>query len=127
MGYYSAFDITAKNIDGQSVTADEVAKIEDMLDKFGVKFAFEAGIVEPDGSAHFGCDDMLRWNYFSEDMLTLSRALPSLVFRLHVEGENNGDLWDGYYHNGKEEICRAIITYPEPVTIKWSDTTNEKE
>ena len=53
-------------------------------------------------------------------MKELSKLFPGYVFKLNGEGEDDEDLWNKYYVNGKEQVCNAIITYPpfDPEKLK---------
>jgi len=53
-----------------------------------------------------------KWYDHDEDMKGLSLAFPEIVFTLHGEGEEVGDLWNKYYLNGKVHVAEAQITYP---------------
>jgi len=55
----------------------------------------------------------VKWYGHDEDMLSLSKRHPEIVFRLEGEGEDQPDLWRRYYKNGKMQEARAIITYPK--------------
>ena len=53
-----------------------------------------------------------QWSY-DGDMLGLSREFPDALLTLTGEGEENVDMWRRYYYNGKAQVAKAIITYPE--------------
>ncbi len=55
----------------------------------------------------------VKWYDHDKDMLQLSREFPDIVFTLDGEGEENGDIWKAYYHNGKFVKNRAEIKFPE--------------
>ena len=55
--------------------------------------------------------DAIKWYNWKHDMIALSKRFPNILFALHGEGEENGDLWNAYFKNGKVQICEAIITY----------------
>lgn len=55
--------------------------------------------------------DSCKWYNHEDDMLRLSREFPDILFELHGEGEEAGDLWRKYFKNGKVQRCPAIITY----------------
>ena len=58
-------------------------------------------------------EDTTKWYQYGEDMIWLSEKYPDIVFKLHGEGEENGDLWDCYFKNGKVQSCRARIVYDD--------------
>ena len=45
-------------------------------------------------------------------MRDLSKEFPDVVFKLHGEGEDNEDIWDKYFMNGKMQSCPAQMTLP---------------
>lgn len=60
----------------------------------------------------FDTYDECKWYSFEEDMIALSKEFPNLIFHLHGEGENAGDLWEEHFMNGKVQYCPAEITIP---------------
>jgi hypothetical protein len=54
-----------------------------------------------------------KWCDHNLEMLDFSKKYPDLLFKLHGEGERNGDLWDKYYLNGKMQKCEAVIFYQD--------------
>lgn len=58
-----------------------------------------------DGSSNDSC----KWYDHEEDMRAMSQAIPDVVFKLHGEGEENDDIWDSYYLNGKSQTHKARI------------------
>lgn len=55
-----------------------------------------------------------KWYDHDSDMLTVSKKFPQVVFKLHGEGEENGDEWVSYYKNGKSVThSRSEWTPPE--------------
>lgn len=58
-----------------------------------------------DGSTEDSC----KWYEHDQFMLPLSADVPNVLFTLHGEGEENGDIWNKYYLNGKMQEARAKI------------------
>jgi hypothetical protein len=63
--------------------------------------------LEQDGSTSDGC----KWYDWEDDMKEFSRKYPETVFVLKGVGEETGDLWLAYFHNGKVQHAPASIAY----------------
>lgn len=103
MGYTTYF--TVERNDGEPFTPEQLEAL-DQLSVFNEET--EEGderVVALEGAA--------RWYSWAEDMKELSKIFPETVFKLHGEGEQNYDLWDAYFKNGKWQECRADIIYPD--------------
>lgn len=61
-----------------------------------------------DGYSPF--DDECNWYEHEEDMKNLSQQFPDVLFTLHGEGEEAGDLWNKYFRNGKMQVAKATVT-----------------
>ena len=61
-----------------------------------------------------------KWYKHDKDMLGLSREFPGVLFMLHGEGEEGGDLWRTYYFDGRLQHEKAVISYAEydPAKLK---------
>lgn len=53
-----------------------------------------------------------KWYEHEEDMLKLSNEFSKTLFKLHGEGEENGDIWDKYFLDGKMQECYAELILP---------------
>lgn len=108
MGYYTYYEVSYKDESRGKDYAEKLAKINpDYFDCYYNGFALDC--LEDLISA-----DSMRWYDHDKDMLELSKAFPDELFILHGEGEENGDLWNAYYKNGKMQVCHAEFTYPQP-------------
>lgn len=56
--------------------------------------------------------DFLNWDKFEADMIALSQQYPDYILILDGEGQEGGDMWRMYFHNGRVQMCPAVITYP---------------
>ena len=56
--------------------------------------------------------DEVKWYDNEEEMRKLSKKFPDVLFKLHGEGEDNEDIWDKYFMNGKMQYCPAKIMCP---------------
>lgn len=50
-----------------------------------------------------------RWYRHEEELLIFSQQHPNILFTLHGEGEESGDVWNKYFLNGKVQIARASM------------------
>lgn len=51
-----------------------------------------------------------KWYECEDDMVEISKSYPELIFKIHGEGEENTDIWDAYFKNGKKQVHKAVIT-----------------
>lgn len=58
-------------------------------------------------------NECAKWYDHDDHMIKVSKMYPTVLMRLHGEGDENGDLWNTYYLNGKMQHCPAEIIYPE--------------
>lgn len=63
--------------------------------------------------------DSLKWYNHEDDMKEISLAYPDIIFILHGEGEETGDVWKAYYSNGESEKVMVEFTFPEPTNAKF--------
>ncbi len=68
--------------------------------------------LDENGDAEESC----KWYDSSKDLKEFSKKYPDVLFTLHGEGEEPGDLWNEYFKNGKNQHCAGEITYP-PCTL----------
>ena len=123
MGYYTRYSMEIQDIDNKGYDSYKIAKY--MLDKqeeFDRFYAFEYELKDfvrnKDTESRTRCelslysDDECKWYNNEDDMLLLSKEFPDVLFKLHGEGQDNEDIWDKYFMNGKMQYCPAEIMYP---------------
>lgn len=110
MGYYTAYTLEVEVYDhitgrrSTEVPADTLAEIVAALDgRDVIGYALSEGL---------DCYDSVKWYDHDTDMIEVSKQFPGVLFCLHGEGEESGDMWDAYYLDGKTQRCHAEITYP---------------
>ena len=54
-----------------------------------------------------------KWYDHADDMLAISNKHPNILFKVHGEGEEVGDIWDKWFLNGKMQVCEAKIVIPD--------------
>lgn len=122
MGYYTRYSMEVQDIDNKGYDSYKIAKY--MLDKqkesnkfYVFKYELEDFVENEDATSgvdyglSFG-DNEYKWYDNEEDMRLLSKEFPDILFKLHGEGEDNKDIWDKYFMNGKMQYCPAKIIYP---------------
>jgi hypothetical protein len=87
MGYYTQYQLTQvkNNVDFNEVL-EKINKISEDYHEFD-----ESGTTM----------DACKWYDHTEHLEKLSSLYPHTVFRLHGEGEETGDIWEKYFHQGK--------------------------
>jgi len=93
MGYYTEYALSANNAEGLE---DKITKDLEEISGYSIRF---------------GYSDSCKWYNHQDDMLTLSKIYPNVVFVLEGEGEESEDLWIKYFKNGKMQVCKAEITF----------------
>lgn len=56
--------------------------------------------------------DSWKWYEYERDMLKLSSQHPGVLFTLHGDGEESGDLWIHYFLDGRGYRENLVITFP---------------
>lgn len=117
MGYYTRYTMSVHKNE-ENVTAYDIAnKMKELMDKEkGAFYPFEDEIKDmcedEENKKFYDIDlesDEVKWYEYAEDMCKLSAALPSVIFQLEGEGEENGDLWKAWYKGGRQIIHHAEI------------------
>lgn len=107
--------LSAMYLNEDRLDADQIAERE-MIDKRTVykdiDFACER-------LSYIDCHGPVNWSTWKEDMIEISRMFPDVRFRLAGSCDYPDDNWHSYFENGKVEECNAIITYEQPVEIRW--------
>lgn len=96
MGYYTRFELT--------VHEGEVDQ-EQLLDELDAvsTYKWDSDLIL----------DEAKWYQCNEDMKKISEKYKDVVFKLHGDGEESGDVWEAYYKNGKMQFCPAMITFDQ--------------
>lgn len=105
MGYYTYFN--GKVIEGanEKEIAITLAKLP----------SFEGNVsdIETIDTLNDIMEEPMKWYSYIEDMKQISAQFPNAIIKIHGEGEDNGDLWNAYFKNGKAIVYSAQIIYPE--------------
>ena len=90
MGYYTNYEL--ETVSGGDYETDYEQEVTDQV-----------------GYRPFECET--KWYSFEKDMREVSKKHPNVLLKLSGEGEENGDLWEAYFLNGKMQMCKAKIEY----------------
>jgi len=94
MGYYTVYTLSTD--DGMEADyADELAKISGY------------------GADHFFEGESCSWYKHHEDMIELAQLHPDVTFRLEGVGDENGDVWVGWYRGDKYKRWELEYSIPE--------------
>lgn len=93
MSYYTDYEI------------EVVGEID--TNEFAAKFKEETGY-----ELHAMCLQGVKWYTHRENMITLSKLYPSVLFILEGHGEEQGDDWRMYFKNGNTKKVSPTITWP---------------
>ncbi len=52
-------------------------------------------------------------------MIAMSLAFPHVLFKLHGEGEENDDIWDAYFLDGKSQKHKAKVMIDDVDPNGW--------
>lgn len=109
MGYYTAYSMCLLDPETQEVLSDEkynaiLPKVIDLLQK--------ADVINYALDEYLDCNDTVTWYSYAEDVAEISRQIPDVLFAVHGDGDENGDIWDHYFLNGKSQRCNAEIKIP---------------
>lgn len=121
MGYYTRFEL---DVNTGSHTVQEIAlAIFNNKDYISVAFETPEEYLLTDASIHetfhLDADDCVKWYHEIEDMLAFSKRFPSATFIVSGEGEEQGDVWEHEYNNGKMRGRKQVFM--------WSDWSNWTE
>lgn len=106
MGYYTTYDLVLRTPDGKQDIRDQ--SIHDKA----VELLRERDVIGYALDTSLSCNSAVKWYDHDEDMIAVSKQMPNVLFCLHGEGDETGDIWDAYYLNGKSQYCRAEVVIP---------------
>lgn len=121
MGYYTSFNLSVTKYEDSKMkrvgreTEIEIAKKLCEISKWFEPSDFNKNIEASD----YPLDeligfDTIKWYDHYDEMEALSKEFPSLYFVLEGYGEDWGDIWREYFHNGEGMHSDAEITYDTP-------------
>ncbi len=99
MGYYTKYKLEEPDV-GRELGWEIVEQMERYDTDYGKLSKFIGG---------FG--ESIKWYDHESEMKAFSKRFPDVVFTLHGEGEESGDLWVKYFKDGKMHRVDAVISY----------------
>jgi len=135
MGYYTTYNLTWRPQPGYK----EIPSCEhNATTKFCPECGVAVGVLKLDdavgkeilcskeaNTGFYGIDEKgdttgsTKWYEWQPDMVKLSKKFRNVLFKLHGEGEENDDIWDAYFLNGKYQIKKARIVIDPVDPAGW--------
>ena len=106
MGYQTSHELLILKRDNQKLVPFDSMDIITELREFSEEADYA---LDDSGETNESC----KWYDHEKELREFSTRYPDLIFKLHGEGEEAGDLWDEWYKDGKMQKGKAIITYPD--------------
>ena len=101
MGYQTSYSLKVElYANGKRV---EHPLAEDIIDELRVKESEAEYALDADGSAN----NPSKWYQHEEDLKAFSVIHSVVLLTLHGEGEENEDIWNKYFLNGKCQVAKA--------------------
>lgn len=79
----------------------------DLLEEFVESSSQASYAIDSNGD----CNQECKWYNHEDELKEFSLKYPLLVLELKGEGEESGDIWVKYFHNGKVQTSKAKITF----------------
>jgi len=102
MGYYTHHSLTIMDKESKEFDIDEVPNLKQILQ------------LEIPGYEGNPFEEKCKWYDHDKDMMKVSSHFPELIFKLHGEGEESGDIWNTLYVNGNKLACKTEIVTEMP-------------
>ena len=110
MGYYTKFELHAYGVESKSPISEE--REEEIAAKLWEITSGSERYTPRNFEDCFG--DTMKWYHHEEDMTTLSKEYPNILFVLEGIGEEFPDAWRKWFYNGTVEASYAEVVYPRP-------------
>lgn len=121
MEYYTSFNLMVTKRDGLMIesigkeTELEIAKKLCEISDWFKPSDFNKTVKKSDYPlAELIGFDVIKWYDHYDEMIVLSKKFPALYFELEGFGEDYGDMWREYFHNGEGMHSDARITFDTP-------------
>ena len=121
MAYYTSYNLTVTKREGSLIeeiereTELEIAKKLCEISDWFEPSDFNKTVKKSDYPlAELISFDVIKWYDHYDEMRALSKYFPSLYFELEGFGEEYGDMWREYFHNGEGMHSDAKISFDAP-------------
>ena len=121
MGYYTSYNLTVTKHEGSLIEeigreteleiANKLCEISEWFNFSDLNKTIEKSDYPLSELIGF---DTIKWYDHYDEMKLLSKEFPSLYFELEGFGEDYGDMWREYFHNGEAMHSDAKIIYDTP-------------
>lgn len=109
MGYVTTYNLKLTlYISGKPASLTDNAPLLEIINQLRTSNEEAAYALCEDGSNA----DSSKWYEHEKDLRDFSRNHPGILFTLHGEGEENEDIWDKHFFDGKCQACKAVMTIP---------------
>src|SRR5690242_6334705 len=109
MGYSTRYSLSVELlIGGQKAKLADDAPLLAIIEQFRAEHGGAEYALDKDGATYDSC----KWYEHEDDLRAFSTKYPNVLFTLHGEGEENEDIWDKYFLNGKCQVAKAEWTIP---------------
>lgn len=105
MGYLTYYNLKAFDTNEKPLSQEQSEEIIGQLLAFSDDAEYA---IDESGDSSDSC----KWYDHDKELRAFSTRYPDVLFRLSGEGEEQGDLWQTYYLNGKAQECPAAVVYP---------------
>lgn len=102
MGYFTHHNLDIK-CDHTKHNALEI------IEKFRKEYEEAGWALDEDGS----CADSSKWYEAEKELREFSKQYPEVLFTLHGEGAEAGDVWNLYAMDGKVQMEKAVLIIAE--------------
>jgi hypothetical protein len=99
LGYYTTYKLECPAA-GRELGWEIAAEMERYETDYGKLSSFVGGYGES-----------IKWYDHESDIKAFSKRFPDVVFTLHGEGEESGDIWVKYFKDGKMQKVEAQIVF----------------
>jgi hypothetical protein len=106
MGYNTLYSLKCDFlVGGQIAQLKDVAPLSEVIRQLREESEDAHAALDVDGSS----EESIKWYEHEEVLRNFSALNPGVLFTLHGEGEENDDIWNKYFLNGKLQVAKASV------------------